>query len=166
MIKYLHISANGSAELFSVCPGTANLQRENGRMDSKIRGTDLPSVLALAYIGDARHTLYVRRMLVEMGIAKSGELNRVSLDYVTCEAQAKMYERIKEILTEEEADVFKRARNSTHLNKPKRACSKDYRVATGFEAVIGMLEWLGDEERLEFLLKKSLEEEKENDSED
>ena len=33
---------------------------------------------ALAYLGDARHALYVRRMLVEKGICKSGELNEAS----------------------------------------------------------------------------------------
>ena len=33
-------------------------------MHDKILGTALPSVAALAYLGDARHSLYVRDMLV------------------------------------------------------------------------------------------------------
>jgi ribonuclease-3 family protein len=94
-------------------------------------------------------------MLILRGYTKSADLNREALRYVTAEAQAGMYERIKDLLTEAEADVFRRASNSTHLNKPKHASGKDYRYATGFEAVIGMLEWLGDGERLEFLLEKS-----------
>ena len=60
--------------------------------------------------------------------------------------------RIEGHLTEDELGVFRRAFNSTHLNKPKRASGKDYRTATGFEAVIGMLSYLGDEERIEELL--------------
>lgn len=138
-------------------------------MDKKICGADLPSVAALSYLGDARHSLFVRRMLVSRGLTKSADLNREALRYVTAEAQAKMYEKIAEHLLPEEADVFRRASNSTHLNKPKHASGKDYRYATGFEAVIGMLEWLGDGERLEFLLKKSHSEdieENKNDSED
>ena len=121
-------------------------------MHEKIIGAALPSVAALAYLGDARHSLYVRRMLVERGISKSGELNALSLEYVTAEAQAAMMRRIEPLLLEDELDVYRRAANSGHLNKPRRASAADYRAATGFEAVIGMLEWIGDDERLEMLL--------------
>ena len=134
-------------------------------MNDKICGAALPSVAALSYLGDARHALYVRRMLVARGLTKSADLNREALKYVTAEAQARMYEKISEILTEDEADVWRRASNSTHLNKPKRASGRDYRFATGFEAVVGMLEWLGETDRLEFLLNKSHEEDSENDTE-
>ena len=121
-------------------------------MHEKIIGAELPSVMALAYIGDARHSLYVRTMLVSRGVSKSGELNGLSLEYVTAEAQARSYGRIEHLLLEDEREVFKRAYNSTHLNKPKRASGKDYRTATGFEAVIGMLSYIGDEERINELL--------------
>ena len=121
-------------------------------MHEKIRGAALPSVGALSYIGDARHSLYVRTMLVKRGISKSGELNEMALRYVTAEAQAEAYAKIEDLLLEDERDVFKRAYNSTHLNKPKRASGKDYRTATGFEAVIGMLSFIGDEERIDYLL--------------
>lgn len=121
-------------------------------MHDKVLGTSLPAVMALAYLGDARHSLYVRRMLVERGISKSGELNALSLEYVTAEAQAAMMRRIEPLLLEDELEVYKRAANSGHLNKPRRASAADYRAATGFEAVIGMLEWIGDDERLEMLL--------------
>ena len=134
-------------------------------LSSKICGANLPSAAALAYIGDARHSLYVRRMLVSRGLTKSSDLNREALRYVTAEAQARMYERIAPYLTEDELDVFRRASNSTHLNRPKHASGRDYRHATGFEAVIGMLEWTGDADRLEFLLNKSHTEDDKNDSE-
>ena len=120
-------------------------------MHDKVIGASLPSVGALAYLGDARHSLAVRLMLVERGISKPGELNRLSLEYVTCEAQAEMYRRIEPDLEEDELAVFKRAANSSHLNRPKRASVTDYRYATGFEAVIGMLYYLGDDERIEEL---------------
>ena len=134
-------------------------------MNEKICGAALPSVAALSYLGDARHALYVRRMLVLRGLTKSADLNREALKYVTAEAQARMYEKIADLLTEAESDVFRRASNSTHLNKPKHASGRDYRFATGFEAVVGMLEWLGESERLELLLNKSHEEDDKNDTE-
>ena len=121
-------------------------------MHDKILGTALPSTQALAYLGDARHALYVRRLLVERGITKSGELNAEALKYVTAEAQAEMMRKILPLLAEDEHDVYRRASNSGHLNRPKHASAADYRAATGFEAVVGMLEWIGDFERLDELL--------------
>lgn len=124
-------------------------------MHEGLIGASLPTTSALAYLGDARHALYVRRMLVERGICKSGELNDAALSYVTAERQANMMRKIEHLLLEDERDVYRRAANSGHLNKPKRASAADYRAATGFEAVIGMLEWIGDNERLELLLTEA-----------
>ena len=128
-------------------------------MHDQINGSRLPSVAALAYLGDARHSLYVRRMLIGKNLTKSGDLNRESLKFVTAEAQAKMLRKIEDLLLDDERAVLRRAQNSTHLNKPKHASGGEYRAATGFEAVIGMLEWIGDSERLEMLLEKAHEEE-------
>ncbi len=134
--------------------------RMKGRitMHEAIIGASLPSAAALAYIGDARHALYVRRMLAEKGICKSGELNEAALYYVTAEAQAKMMRKIEHLLLDDEREVYKRAANSGHLNRPRHASAADYRAATGFEAVIGMLEWIHDEERLGLLLAAAHEE--------
>ena len=68
------------------------------------------------------------------------------------------------LLLDDERDVYRRAYNSSHLSKPKRASHADYRCATGFEAVIGMLYWLGDDERLNLLLETG-HKEIENDTE-
>ena len=124
-------------------------------MHDKIIGASLPSTQALAYLGDAAYSLFVRRMLVERGLSKAKDLNRETLKYVTAEAQAEMYRKIEHLLLEDEREVFRRAANSTHLNRPKHASVADYRHATGFEALIGMLVWIKDEERLEELLKEA-----------
>ena len=124
-------------------------------MHDKIIGANLPTTAALAYLGDARHALFVRRMLVARGISKSGELNELALKYVTAQAQAAMMRRIEHLLLDDERDLYKRAANSGHLNRPKHASAADYRAATGFEAVIGMLEWIGDQERLEMLMSEA-----------
>ena len=117
-------------------------------MHEKIIGAKLPSSMALAYLGDARHSLFVRDVLVRRGLTKSGDLNREAQKYVTAEAQARMYRRVEPMLTEDERDTFRRAANSSHLNRPKHASLTEYRYATGFEAVLGMLYFIGDEERL------------------
>ena len=134
-------------------------------MHDKIIGAALPSVQALSFLGDAVHSLYVRRMLIEQGHCKSGDLNTEAQKYVTAEAQAEMLRKIKPLLLEDELDVFRRASNSTHLNRPKHAKAADYRAASGFEAVLGMLEWIGDRERLYEILKTAHTEDIENDTE-
>ena len=135
-------------------------------MHDRIIGADLPSVQSLSFLGDAVHSLYVRRMLVDNGHCKSGDLNIWAQKYVTAEAQAKMSRRIKPMLLPDELEVFRRASNSTHLNKPKHAKAADYRAATGFEAVLGMLEWIGDRDRLFEILRTAHTEVMENDTED
>lgn len=121
-------------------------------MHEPLTGSSLPSVMALAYLGDARHSLYIRRMLVGRGMSKSADLNKAALGYVTAEAQAAAMRKIEEFLLPDERDVYRRAINSGHLNKPRHSSAADYRSATGFEAVIGMLYYIGDEERLLELL--------------
>ena len=133
-------------------------------MHDRIVGAALPSVGALAYLGDAYHSLYVRRMLVMRGLTRSKDLNAEALRYITAENQAKMYKRIESLLLEDEREVYRRAFNSQHLNKPKHASGAEYRAATGFEAIVGMLYWIGDEKRLVELLEKAHTEEK-NDTE-
>ena len=135
-------------------------------MHDRVIGASLPSTQALAYLGDAAYSLYVRRMLVEKGLSKAKDLNRETLRYVTAEAQAAMYRRIEHMLLDDEREVFKRAANSTHLNRPKHASVTDYRYATGFEALIGMLVWIKDDERIAELLDAAHKEIDKNDSED
>ncbi len=117
---------------------------------------ELPSTAALAFLGDAVHSLYVREMLVARGIPKAGDLNREALRYVTAEAQAKMAAAILPLLTEEESDVFRRARNSSHLKAPKHASGADYRAATALEAVLGFLRHTENETRARALFAAAI----------
>ena len=132
-------------------------------MHEKTIGAALPSVAALSYLGDARHSLFVREMLVGRGISKAGELNKKSLEYVTAEAQAEMYRKIEPYLVDDERDVFRRAANSTHLNRPKHASITDYRYATGFEAVLGMLSFEEKDERIAALMTIAIGEGEQNE---
>ena len=107
---------------------------------------------SLAYLGDAVFELWVRERLIRGGVTHSGTLHTASHDYVTAKSQSAAFHRIEAELSEEELAYFKRGRNSPHLSVPKSASGAEYRTATGFEAVIGMLEWIGDTERINELL--------------
>lgn len=76
--------------------------------------------VVLAYIGDSLYDLYVRCRLVFMGDYKSGNLHRMSIKYVSAKGQAKALEFAEDILTEEEANIVRRARNAK-TTPPKTA---------------------------------------------
>lgn len=107
----------------------------------------------LAYLGDCVMELIVRELLVRKGYEKSGKLNEESRKFVTAVAQSAAYEKIKDMLTEEEALTFRRGKNSSHLNIPKSASNKEYKTATGLEAVFGYLHLKGDKDRIDELFK-------------
>lgn len=117
-----------------------------------MREKDLPAVMALAYLGDAVYSLYVRRRLIQMGVSHAGDLNRMSLGYVTAPRQAVLAKRLLPLLNEEELGVYRRAFNHKGLSRPAHASYGEYRAATGFEAVLGALSYAGEEERLSTLL--------------
>ena len=119
----------------------------------------LPSVAALAFLGDSVHSAYIREMLVRRGISHAGDLNRLSLHYVTAEEQARAFSKIEGLLTEYERDVYRRAANAKHLSRPRHASVTEYRIAAGFEAVLGMHRFIGNEERIKELLSLSVSEE-------
>ncbi len=112
--------------------------------------------ITLAYIGDSVMELYVRKKLVENGFSGSRDLNAAAQAIVNAGAQAESYRRIESLLTEEETEIFKRGRNSGHLNFPKHAKMSDYRTATGFEAIFGYLSLNDREDRIIELLSKAL----------
>ena len=97
------------------------------------------STPALAYLGDCVIEMQVRERLVGQGLSKSGHLNSEALRYVKASAQADAMERILPLLTEDELRIYKRGRNSGHLNVPKSASPSQYRTATGMEVLFGYL---------------------------
>ncbi len=105
----------------------------------------------LAYLGDAVIELWTRELLISTGITSSAVASSEALRFVTAKAQSEAYEAVKDILTEEEADVFKRGRN-VHVNVPKSASAAEYHRATGFEALMAAL-WLdGKRDRIDELM--------------
>lgn len=103
---------------------------------------------ALAYLGDAILEGLVREKLILNGLEKSAHLNKEALNYVTAVNQCKAFANIENILTDEEASVFKRGKNCSHLNIPKSASAREYKTATGFEAIFGYLHLTKNADRI------------------
>lgn len=114
--------------------------------------------LTLAYLGDCIFELVIRSMLVEKGIMHVSELNKASSGIVRAGSQAAMLKAIEAELTEDESAVFHRGRNVKSASCAKNATVADYRVATGFEALMGYLYLNGNIERILELVKLGLSE--------
>ena len=116
------------------------------------------SPLTLAYIGDGIFDLVIRSVVVGKGNTRAGELHKRTSQIVKAHTQAEMIEKLLPMLTEEEAEVYRRGRNAKSPTMAKNATMSDYRKATGFEALMRYL-YLKDEfERLVELVKTGVDE--------
>ena len=114
--------------------------------------------LVLAFLGDSIYEVYIRKYLINRGIANVNDLQTESINYVSAKSQAGLLKKMmdEEFFVEEEIDVIKRARNSKSKSHPKNCDIVTYKHATAFEALIGYL-YLGKEiDRLEYIVKEGI----------
>jgi ribonuclease-3 family protein len=105
-----------------------------------------------AYLGDAVWELHVRAQTVEL-TNNARELHKITTGRVRAGFQAELLVQLEPVLTGEEREIARRARN---LPVPvgRRNNQAEYRQATAFEALIGW--WYShDKERLEEILQQS-----------
>ena len=111
------------------------------------------SSLGLAHLGDGVFEVMVRSWLILRGKARAKDLHRATVRYVAAPAQAAAVERLLPLLTPEEADVYRRGRNTAPHSVPKAASRAQYQAATGLEALFGWLYLQGRTERLNELFE-------------
>lgn len=103
-----------------------------------------------AYLGDAVWELFVREKTTKI-TENSKKLHKITTENVKASFQANLLQKLDEILTEEEHEIARRARN---LSIPigRRHIQAEYRQATAFEALIG---WWNEKNknRLNFILE-------------
>lgn len=111
----------------------------------------------LAYIGDAVFSLYVRMRLLPVS-SHVQVLHDLASRMVSAVMQAKAMDDLEEagILTEEEAQIARRGRN-TKSTVPKSASVREYRQGTAFEALMGYLYLTDRKDRLQELMDRSFE---------
>lgn len=114
--------------------------------------------LQLAIIGDAAYEIFIRTYILTSNISLSAhKIHKNAIPFVKAKGQSLIVHTIEEDLTEEEMYVFKRGRNAKSATVPRNADVRDYRMATGFEALVGYLYLSGQKERLKYILDRCLE---------
>lgn len=115
-------------------------------MENKL---EMINTTALAYLGDAVFETEVRKHVMCHGEVHVDMLHRSAIKYVSAEGQAKVLKKLmREVLTEEELKLAKRARNRKICSKPKNVEPGTYKLATAFEALMGFLYLKNEQNRL------------------
>lgn len=112
--------------------------------------------LVLAYIGDAIFEVFIRSYLIDQKTVSVHQYHKMATRYVRAKAQAEIVHALQEELTESEWTMVKRGRNQKSATVPKNADLTDYKYATGFEALLGYLFYIGKYDRLSVLMNKSV----------
>lgn len=116
------------------------------------------SPLTLAFMGDTVYDMFVREMLVTQANRPVKKLHETAVQSVRASAQAKAYEIILPLLTEQEEAILKRGRNA-HVNHiPKNGNPADYHHATAVETLFGWLYLSGETQRLRELFSAIIKE--------
>ena len=110
------------------------------------------SPLALAFVGDAVYTLLIREKIVTNTRCPVAKLNKRSVGYISAKGQFMALELIADMLTEEEANMVRRGKNSSKASVAKHASVEEYRASTGFECLLGYLKLTGREDRINQLV--------------
>ncbi len=110
------------------------------------------SPLTLAFLGDSVYETMIRETLVKAGNIPVRKLHEQKIRLVCAGFQARAFEMLVPLLSEQELSVAKRGRNAESI-PPKHADPADYRKATGLETLFGYLYLMGDRKRLEDLFQ-------------
>ena len=109
--------------------------------------------LTLAFFGDSVYEVLVRERIVKGGTLPVDALHKKAVKMVNAGFQSKAFDTIEPMLCEDELEIFKRGRNATGNNVPRTSNPKDYRRATGFEALFGYLYLIGENDRINELFE-------------
>ncbi len=120
------------------------------------------SPLVLAYIGDAVYELMIRTKLINDPDKHVDRLNIESASLVNAKTQSDMIGILEGELTQDEKNIYRRARNAKPASVSKHATVPQYRRATGFEALIGYLYVTQQYDRLTDLVGMGLDKLEEN----
>lgn len=104
-----------------------------------------------AYVGDAVWELFIREKTVRL-TENAKNLHKITTDKVKASFQAELLHSLEDVLTDEEKEIARRARNLP-IPVGRRSNQAEYRQATAFETLIGWW-YVYDESRLKEIYTK------------
>lgn len=119
------------------------------------------NMLPIAFIGDSVHTLFVREYVLSTENGKMTNYHSDASKFCRASSQSKALEKLLPLLTDDEKEIVRRARNAKPKHQAKNASTSDYIHATAFEALIGYLYLSEQKDRLSKFLSLSVEQKEE-----
>lgn len=116
------------------------------------------SPLALAFLGDSVHTMFVREKVLLGQTNKLNNYHNLAKKFCNAKAQMLTLEKIASTLSNEESEVVRKARNAHSKHGAKNYDEETYKKATAFESLIGFLYLSGQKDRLKEILEISIQE--------
>lgn len=112
--------------------------------------------LQLAFLGDAIHTLFVRKWVLENFNKPMNDIHKICANYCSAVHQSEVLLQLQ--LNEDEQEIVRKARNVKAKHTAKNAEIKDYKFATAFEALVAYLKINNKTDRLNYVLNESIKE--------
>ena len=109
--------------------------------------------LSLAFVGDAFYTLVIRTSLTAARDLTPKRLAGEDSLLARAVTQAQLMKTLLPLLTEEEAEFYRRGKNASPHTRAKNASLSEYLAATGFETLLGMLYVTGQTDRALALIR-------------
>ena len=110
--------------------------------------------LELAFIGDAVHTAFVRNWVLTKFDKPINDIHKICSKFCSAVFQSSVLDALE--LTDEEKEIVRKARNAKPKHQAKNSGNAEYKKATAFEAIIGYHFITKNDERLNYLLNKSI----------
>lgn len=106
--------------------------------------------LVLAFIGDASYNLFIKRKIIDLYV-KVNDLQKQTAIFCSARFQSKLVKHLIDngLLSDNELQIFKQARNQKSHNAPKNTDILTYKASTGFEAVWGYWYLNDDQNRMD-----------------
>lgn len=108
----------------------------------------------LAYIGDSIYEVMARKYFLKKGYRRLHDIHQKTITLVNASSQAHFLNKIETMLSEREKDIVRRGKNAKTGNVPNNAEIMEYRLSTGFEALIGYLYLSDQKDRLDQIWEK------------
>jgi len=110
--------------------------------------------LVFAYMGDVLYEKSVREYLIMSNYDSNvNKLHKTAIKFVSAKYQSMAFMYIKDKISEDEMNIYKRGRNSKSKSKAKSTSIINYRISTGLECLLGYLYFNGNTKRINEIMQ-------------
>jgi ribonuclease-3 family protein len=115
------------------------------------------SPMALAFLGDAVYSLFIRTTVVARGNRQAEKLHNETTRLVRAQKQAEIGKAVYDLLAPREQKIYRRGRNAHPMHHARGASLEEYLQATALETLCGYLFLQGETERIAQILRTGIE---------